>query len=198
MKPGCAHLHLHLHFGASAGASVVPLRKGANRDRLEQQAARLRRAQAMRPQALTSSFEQPVGGGWADTQQQPSRLGIQPELAVAFQRRNELSQHRHQARATDAVGRPPHLLQGCPHPTTVPGLAGAPLAGPAFGRMVQQLDGILAVIPRDRHQLVQNALLRTPVAQCVARPQLGQQFALACLTHHASPSPSARKTPNAG
>ena len=85
-------------------------------------------------------------------------------LTMFLKRLHVVREHGHQPLATDAVGRPPYLFQNCHHSARV--LAATVTTSgwrPRLGRMIQQLDGVLAVVARVGYQFVQDAAFARPI-----------------------------------
>ena len=97
------------------GLRLIPFGKGANRDLVLEQRPRLGPAAPayVQPPALRS--QQPVDARGADCAQLLPRARSELQLAVPFEHRDDLGQHRRQALATDTVHDHPNLPQGGQH-----------------------------------------------------------------------------------
>ena len=92
-----------------AGLRLIPFSKGAHRDLLAQQRPRLGAAAPAQLQPPPLRSEQPVDRRRTDRAELLSRSRL--ELAVSFEHRGRLRQHRRQALAADAIHDQPHLPQ---------------------------------------------------------------------------------------
>jgi hypothetical protein len=168
-----------------AGLFFVPRGVGTYWDGLLEQSARFGGAQAMW-MCLAGAFQTTVDGWTTHLQQERLRFSRDVEFASAFQNFHHLWQKWVQPLRADLSTDLPDLLQYDHHFALVDFLASAFLGMFTPTSLIQNPDGMLAMIERRSNKFIQNMLLLDFLGSPVSWPDCFQQFLFAAMTHHSS------------
>lgn len=136
-----------------------------------------------------ASCPSPIDGGPAHAQQQRSGLWVKHQLLLSLQDRHDFWQVGFESFATGAIQYLPNLNQGGDYCHVVGPSPAASLPLSSRSPMVQELDGIFAMITGNGDKLIEDALLFLTIGFPVTRSNRFQHFASCLRTHTESLSP---------
>ena len=168
----------------TARLGVVPVGEGAHRHVVFEQRAGLGGRDAARLVLPTPCPQQPIRCRRADTEQLRPHLAAHVEMAMPFQRGDQLGQKGHQPLRADLIGGGPGHFQRGLHLGAVPSRAWSREG--LYWRQVrlrQESNGVLARIAGDGDKLVEDVRLLAPRRVTVATGDLCQELAFRLKTH---------------
>src|SRR5450759_641359 len=133
---------------------------------------------------LSNNCEQPFSRGGTHRQQLFTNLAGELEVTVTLQGWHQFGQERYQAFRTDEVCGRPGNLERILNRLTVPACARPPNCRRKGRWLPQQPNGVLALIPCRRHELIQDQRLLSAAGLAVAQRYLCQQLAPGLKAHH--------------